>query len=162
MDLQGKLAERASQNIGKLLPYHLATPACCMCSGRIIAQICLNAQRWHKKRAGLRPARITLFLGSANAANGGAAVRAFALRDRLAVLRRALDGVDHDLLRLALDAICLNRHFRPQSFFSGSDPIPTLRATAIANAPFAPACNAQRLYSTFAAELRKHRTSKCS
>ena len=35
------------------------------------------------------------------------------------------DGVHHNLLRLALDAIRFDRHFRPQSFFSGSDPIPT-------------------------------------
>ena len=46
-----------------------------------------------------------LLLRGADTADGGAAVGAFALRDGLAVLRRALDGVLHDLLGLALHAI---------------------------------------------------------
>lgn len=51
-----------------------------------------------------------LFLRSTDTANGGAAVGALALRDRLAILRRALDGIRHDLLGLALHAISFNRH----------------------------------------------------
>ena len=81
--------------------------------------------RIYKTRQLVAGAFESLFLGGTDAANGGSAIRAFALRDRLAVLRRALDGVHHNLLRLALDAIRFDRHFRPQSFFSGSDPIPT-------------------------------------
>ena len=50
---------------------------------------------------------------SADTADGGAAVRALALRDRLAVLRDALNGILHDLLRLAFHAICLDSHSKP-------------------------------------------------
>ena len=51
-----------------------------------------------------------LLLRGADTADGGAAVGAFSLRDGLAVLRRALDGVLHDLLGLALHAIRFNSH----------------------------------------------------
>src|SRR5699024_10658893 len=49
-------------------------------------------------------------LRSADAADGGAAIGALALRDGLAVLRRALDGILHDLLGLALHTIRFNSH----------------------------------------------------
>ena len=51
-----------------------------------------------------------LLFGGADAADGGAAVGALALRDGLAVLRGSLDGVLHDHLRLALHAICFDSH----------------------------------------------------
>ena len=49
-------------------------------------------------------------LDLADAADGGAAVGALALGDGLAVLGVALLRVGHDLLRLALDAVSLDRH----------------------------------------------------
>lgn len=49
-------------------------------------------------------------LGGTNAADGGAAIGAFTLRDGLAVFRGSLDGILHDLLCLALHAVCLNSH----------------------------------------------------
>ena len=49
-------------------------------------------------------------LGSANAANGGAAVGALALGDGLAILCGAFNRILHDLLSLALYAICFYRH----------------------------------------------------
>ena len=52
----------------------------------------------------------TKLLRGANAAHGGSAVRALPLGDGLAVLRDALNGVLHDLLRLALHAIRLDSH----------------------------------------------------
>ena len=50
---------------------------------------------------------------SADTADGGAAVGALALRDRLAVLHDALNGILHDLLCLAFHAICLDSHSKP-------------------------------------------------
>ena len=59
-------------------------------------------------------------LRSADAADGGTAVGALALGDRLAVLGRALDGVLHDLLFLALDAISFDSHLKyPFPFYGG-------------------------------------------
>ena len=52
----------------------------------------------------------TCLLAGTNAADRGSAIGALALRDGLAVLRRALDGILHFLLRLALDAICFDGH----------------------------------------------------
>lgn len=60
----------------------------------------------HEFRDGLEPK----LLRGANAAHGGSAVRALPLGDGLAVLRDALNGVLHDLLRLALHAIRLDSH----------------------------------------------------
>ena len=51
-----------------------------------------------------------LFLARADAADRGAAVRAFTFGDGLAVLRQALNRVLHLLFRLALHAIRLNCH----------------------------------------------------
>ena len=48
--------------------------------------------------------------GGTNATDSGAAVRAFTLRDGFAVFRGSLDGILHDLLCLALHAVCLNSH----------------------------------------------------
>ena len=49
-------------------------------------------------------------LGSANTADGRAAVGALALGDGLAILRGAFHWILHDLLSLALYAICFYRH----------------------------------------------------
>ena len=73
----------------------------------------------HKKTASVRNGRrspscgstqVAKLLRSANAADRGTAVGALALRDGLAVLRRALDGILHDLLRLALHAVSFDGH----------------------------------------------------
>ena len=54
--------------------------------------------------------RESVLFGSADTTDGGAAIGALALGDRLAVFSRALDGIFHFLLRLALHAICFNCH----------------------------------------------------
>lgn len=59
--------------------------------------------------------RLNLFDGS-DAADGGSAVGALALDDGLTVFRSALDGIFHDLLRLALYAIRFDCHELPQFF----------------------------------------------
>ena len=61
-----------------------------------------------------------LLLGGTDAAHGGSAVRTLALGDRLAVLRDALNGVLHDLLRLALHAIRLDSHSYLQMSYGAS------------------------------------------
>ena len=70
------------------------------------------------KRAGTREAILksplrgfddALFCSS-NAADGGSAIGALALGDGLAILRRALDRIRHDLFGLALHAVSLDSH----------------------------------------------------
>ena len=56
-------------------------------------------------------------LAGTNAADRGSAIGTLALRDGLAVLRRALDGILHFLLRLALHAISFDRHGDSTSLF---------------------------------------------
>ena len=51
-----------------------------------------------------------MLLCRADAANRGAAIRALAFGDGLAVLRGALDGVLHYLLGAALYAVCFDSH----------------------------------------------------
>src|SRR5699024_6128474 len=60
--------------------------------------------------AGFAWLRSFWLLAGANAADGGAAVGALALRDGLAVLRRALHRVLHNLLGLALHAVSFDCH----------------------------------------------------
>ena len=52
----------------------------------------------------------TCLLAGTNAADRGSAIGALALRDGLAVLRRALHRVLHNLLGLALHAVSLDSH----------------------------------------------------
>ena len=59
-----------------------------------------------------------LLLGRANAADGGTAVGALTLGDGLAVLGGALHRILHDLLSLALDAICFNCHWFTSILYS--------------------------------------------
>ncbi len=60
--------------------------------------------------AGVKVHTCEKLLCSADAANGGSAVGALALRDRLAILRQALSRVLHRLLGLALHAIRFDSH----------------------------------------------------
>lgn len=53
----------------------------------------------------------SLLLDCADTADGGTAVGALALHDGLAVLGQAFVGFHHDLLRLALHAVCFDFHF---------------------------------------------------
>lgn len=62
----------------------------------------------------------TLFLRRANHANGCAAIGTLPLRDRLTVFRNALNRVNHDFLRLALNAISFFCCHRRQPFWSGA------------------------------------------
>ena len=82
-------------------------------AGRVIALCCAAYTETAK------------LLGGADAADGGSAVGALTLGDGLAVLRNALDGVLHDLLRLALDAIRLDSHSYLQMLSTGHRPIST-------------------------------------
>ena len=62
----------------------------------------------------------TLFLRRANHANGCAAIGALPLRNRLTIFRNALNRVNHDFLRLALNAISFFCCHRRQPFWSGA------------------------------------------
>ena len=62
----------------------------------------------------------TLFLRRANHANGCAAIGTLPLRNRLTVFRNALNRVNHDFLRLALNAISFFCCHRRQPFWSGA------------------------------------------
>ena len=69
---------------------------------------CLTAQTpiAQKKKAAHRAA--VSLLDSTDAANGASAIRAFSLRDGLAILGSALLGIFHGFLRLAFHAICFD------------------------------------------------------
>lgn len=74
-----------------------------------------GAKLFDKPRA--KDLRAMLFVCS-DATNGRAAVGALSLGDGLAVLRRALDGILHNLLCLALHAISLDCHGDSTSLFA--------------------------------------------
>lgn len=92
---------------------------------------------------------VLLLLGSTDAANRGAAVRALTLGDWLAVLRGALDRINHGLLGLALYAVSFNSHVYLNSFsLRGMPPLVLLRQRAAC-------CQTNARYYTCLTRIRK-------
>ena len=94
--------------------------ACLFARKKHLTRILTNERPRYDLSCNKLLSRETLFLRRANHANSCAAIRALPLRNGLSVFRNALNRVNHDFLRLALNAISFFCCHRRQPFWSGA------------------------------------------